>query len=88
MTSANRYTIGVIAAHLPTIIGGRYGLSSKDFDPPMAKAVFDELKKPEPKHGFTVGINDDVSNTSLPVDHNFDIETADTVRGFRAKILR
>src|SRR5262245_39633009 len=46
---------GMIAS-MPTIIGGRYGLSSKDFDPPMAKAVFDELKKAQPKHGFTVGI--------------------------------
>src|SRR4029453_6945021 len=50
------------------------------FRPSMVKAVFDELKKPEPKHGFTVGITDDVSNTSLPVDHSFDIETADTIR--------
>lgn len=65
---------------MPTIIGGRYGLSSKDFDPAMAKAVFDELKKPGPKHGFTVGIIDDVTHTSLPVDKNFDIETPDTVR--------
>src|SRR6266446_6828834 len=67
-------------ATMPTIVGGRYGLSSKDFDPATAKAVFDELKKPEPKHGFTVGITDDVSNTSLPVDRSFDIETPDTVR--------
>jgi pyruvate-ferredoxin/flavodoxin oxidoreductase len=65
---------------MPTIVGGRYGLSSKDFDPPMAKAVFDELNKPEPKHGFTVGITDDVSNTSLPVDRSFDIEAPETVR--------
>ena len=78
-TYACAMAAGKLAA-MPTIIGGRYGLSSKDFDPPMAKAVFDELKKPEPKHGFTVGITDDVSNTSLPVDHSFDIETADTVR--------
>ncbi len=78
-TYARAATAGKLAT-MPTIIGGRYGLSSKDFDPPMAKAVFDELKKPEPKHGFTVGITDDVSNTSLPVDHSFDIETADTVR--------
>ncbi len=67
-------------ATMPMIIGGRYGLSSKDFDPPMAKAVFDELKKPEPKHGFTVGITDDVSHTSLSVDHSFDIEPPETVR--------
>ena len=41
---------------LPLVIGGRYGLSSKDFSPSQAKAVFDELAKPEPKNGFTVGI--------------------------------
>ena len=56
------------------VIGGRYGLSSKEFTPAMAKAVFDELSKPEPKNHFTVGINDDVSNTSLSVDSSFSIE--------------
>ena len=56
------------------------GLSSKNFDPAMAKAVFDELKKPHPKHGFTVGINDDVSHTSLAVDSSFDIESPHDVR--------
>ncbi|OGK04650.1 MAG: pyruvate:ferredoxin (flavodoxin) oxidoreductase [Candidatus Raymondbacteria bacterium RIFOXYD12_FULL_49_13] len=59
----------------PVIIGGRYGLGSKEFTPGMAKAVFDELKKPEPKNHFTVGINDDVTNTSLPFDANLSIET-------------
>jgi len=78
-TYARAAAAGKIAM-MPAIIGGRYGLSSKDFDPPMAKAVFDELKKSEPKHGFTVGINDDVSNTSLNVDRSFDIEAPDTVR--------
>ena len=53
---------------MPVIVGGRYGLSSKDFDPAMAKTVFDELKKPAPKRGFTIGITDDVTHTSLPVD--------------------
>ena len=47
----------------------------------MAKAVFDELKKPQPKRGFTVGINDDVSHTSLTVDGGFDIEPPEVVRG-------
>jgi pyruvate-ferredoxin/flavodoxin oxidoreductase len=70
---------GIIAS-MPTIIGGRYGLSSKDFDPPMAKAVFDELKNAQPKHGFTVGITDDVSHTSLAVDRSFGIEAPETVR--------
>jgi pyruvate-ferredoxin/flavodoxin oxidoreductase len=64
----------------PKVIGGRYGLSSKDFSPSMAKAVFDELQKPEPKNGFTVGIIDDVSHTSLTFDPNFSIEPDDVVR--------
>jgi len=65
---------------MPKLIGGRYGLSSKDFDPAMAKAVLDELKKPHPKHGFTVGIDDGVSHTSLAVDSSFDIESPHDVR--------
>ncbi len=65
---------------MPMLIGGRYGLSSKDFDPAMAKAVFDELRKPVPKNGFTVGIVDDVSHSSLDVDSAFDIESPDVVR--------
>jgi pyruvate-ferredoxin/flavodoxin oxidoreductase len=64
----------------PVVIGGRYGLSSKEFDPAMAKAVFDELKKERPKNHFTVGIYDDISGTSLAVDPDFDIEPDDTVR--------
>ncbi len=54
-----------------TVIGGRYGLSSKEFTPPMAKAVFDELAKPSPKPRFTVGITDDVTHLSLSVDAGF-----------------
>ena len=65
---------------IPAIIGGRYDLSAKDFDPAMAKAVFDEQKRPSPRHRFTVGITDDVSNASLPVNHSFDIEAPETVR--------
>jgi pyruvate-ferredoxin/flavodoxin oxidoreductase len=64
----------------PSVIGGRYGLSSKEFTPAMVKAVFDELVKPEPKNHFTVGILDDVSHTSLDFDPDFDIEPAETVR--------
>jgi len=60
--------------YLPRIIGGRYGLSSKEFTPAMAKAVFDELKKDRPKSRFTVGINDDVSHTSLDYDADFNID--------------
>ena len=62
------------------VIGGRYGLSSKEFTPAMVKATLDELNKPEPKNHFTVGINDDVSHTSLAVDPSFSIEPEETVR--------
>lgn len=50
---------------MPVIIGGRYGLSSKEFNPAMVKGIYDELTKATPKNHFTIGINDDVSNTSL-----------------------
>jgi len=60
-------------------IGGRYGLSSKEFTPAMVKAVLDELSKAEPKNHFTVGINDDVAHTSLEVDASFQIEGEGTV---------
>jgi len=65
---------------LPRVIGGRYGLSSKEFTPAMVKAVFDELNKEKPKNHFTVGINDDVTNTSLQYDPEFSIEPSDGVR--------
>ena len=65
---------------IPKVVGGRYGLSSKEFTPAMVKAVFDELKKETPKNHFTVGINDDVTHTSLPYDQEFSIERDDVVR--------
>jgi pyruvate-ferredoxin/flavodoxin oxidoreductase len=65
---------------MPKVIGGRYGLASKNFSPAMAKAVFDELKKPEPKNGFTVGIDDDVTHTNLALDTAYSIEPDDVVR--------
>lgn len=64
----------------PLVIGGRYGLSSKEFTPAMVKAVFDELLAPRPKNHFTIGIHDDVSQTSLHYDPDFAIEDATTVR--------
>jgi pyruvate-ferredoxin/flavodoxin oxidoreductase len=64
----------------PRVIGGRYGLSSKEFTPAMAKAVFDELRKAEPKNHFTVGIHDDVTHTSLDYDPEFSTESPRTVR--------
>ncbi|MCH5237281.1 MAG: pyruvate:ferredoxin (flavodoxin) oxidoreductase, partial [Muribaculaceae bacterium] len=55
-----------------TLIGGRYGLSSKEFDPSMAKRVFDELKSENPKNGFTIGIDDDVTFTSLDIKEHIE----------------
>ena len=64
----------------PRIVGGRYGLASKEFTPAMARAIFDELDQIRPKNHFTVGIVDDVTNTSLDYDPSFSIEQPDTVR--------
>ncbi|HTI81153.1 MAG TPA: pyruvate:ferredoxin (flavodoxin) oxidoreductase [Acetobacteraceae bacterium] len=65
---------------MPLVVGGRYGLSSKDFNPSMAKTVFDNLAQPEPHNNFTVGIDDDVSGTSLAADASFRIEPNDVVQ--------
>ena len=65
---------------LPKLAGGRYGLSSKEFTPTMVKAVFDNLSAATPKHHFTIGIHDDVSNTSLPFDANFSTESDNVIR--------
>jgi pyruvate-ferredoxin/flavodoxin oxidoreductase len=77
--------LGENAGKLPcaaasVVIGGRYGLSSKEFTPAMVKGVFDELIKPAPKNHFTIGINDDVSHTSLDYDPEFSTEDPKTVR--------
>jgi pyruvate-ferredoxin/flavodoxin oxidoreductase len=64
---------------MPRILGGRYGLSSKEFTPAMVKAVFDNLAAPAPKNHFTIGINDDVSHSSLDWDPGFVTEAADVV---------
>jgi len=66
------------AGAAPLVIGGRYGLSSKEFTPAMVRAVFDNLAADEPKRGFTVGIDDDVSGTSLPVPADFRLERGET----------
>jgi pyruvate-ferredoxin/flavodoxin oxidoreductase len=65
---------------MPRVIGGRYGLSSKEFTAAMVKGVFDELKKDKPKNHFTIGINDDVTHTSLAYDPEFSTEGDDVVR--------
>jgi pyruvate-ferredoxin/flavodoxin oxidoreductase len=67
-------------ATAPRVIGGRYGLSSKEFTPAMVKAVYDELARRTPRNHFTIGIDDDVTHTSLAFDPAFSIERDDTVR--------
>ncbi|MBN1260162.1 MAG: pyruvate:ferredoxin (flavodoxin) oxidoreductase [Anaerolineae bacterium] len=62
------------------VISGRYGLSSKEFTPAMVKGIFDEMQKDAPKNHFTVGIVDDVTNTSIAYDPEFNIEASDVVR--------
>ncbi|MDX9703244.1 MAG: pyruvate:ferredoxin (flavodoxin) oxidoreductase [Candidatus Auribacterota bacterium] len=71
IVSFNRY---------PVVIGGRYGLGSKEFNPAMVKAVFDNLKSPEPKNHFTIGIKDDLTGCSLDYDPDFSIESDDVHR--------
>jgi len=66
---------------MPRVVGGRYGLSSKEFTPAMINGLFEEMKKDKPKNHFTVGIIDDVTNTSIDYDPNFSIEPDDVVRG-------
>ncbi len=68
-------------AKLPRIIGGRYGLSSKEFTPAMVKAIYDELKKDNPKNGFTIGINDDVTHLSLPYDACYKLDESEWRQG-------
>ncbi len=64
----------------PRILGGRYGLSSKEFTPAMVQGIFEEMKKPKPKNHFTIGIEDDVTHTSLTYDPEFSTENPRTVR--------
>ncbi len=80
VTSFSEFRTENANASSPRILGGRYGLSSKEFTPAMVLAVFDELKKAAPKNHFTVGIHDDVSHTSLEYDPSFSTESPDTVR--------
>jgi pyruvate-ferredoxin/flavodoxin oxidoreductase len=80
------YTDVVTALHeswqgdYPVIIGGRYGLSSKEFTPAHVKAIYDHLAQAKPKNHFTVGIHDDVTHTSLEYDPDFSIEADNVVR--------
>ncbi|WP_445735615.1 pyruvate:ferredoxin (flavodoxin) oxidoreductase [Mariniflexile sp.] len=77
-TLAEAYRLKKITG-FPNIIGGRYGLSSKEFTPGMVKGVFEELKKASPKNGFTIGIIDDVTHTSLNYDPTYDIIPEGTI---------
>lgn len=75
---------GVAAGQLaafPRVIGGRYGLSSKEFTPAMVISIFQELQQAQPKNHFTIGINDDVSHTSLEFDPDLSTEDPATIRG-------
>ncbi len=78
--SESRLSSDAASRTVPRVIGGRYGLASKEFTPAMAKATFDELKKSTPKNHFTVGIRDDVTHTSLEYDPEFSTEDPGTVR--------
>ena len=78
---SEKHLSGELEFFYPKIVGGRYGLSSKEFTPAMVKGVFDEAKKEIPKNHFTIGIKDDVTNTSLDYDPAFSIESPETFRG-------
>ncbi len=78
---SEKYMAGELPFAFPKIVGGRYGLSSKEFTPSMVKAVFDEIGKDKPKNHFTIGIIDDVTNTSLDYDPSFSVESPKTFRG-------
>jgi pyruvate-ferredoxin/flavodoxin oxidoreductase len=78
---SEKHINGELKFAYPKIVGGRYGLSSKEFTPAMVKGVFDDAKKEKPKNHFTIGIIDDVTNTSLDYDSEFSIESNETFRG-------
>ena len=78
-TLTQAFAAGEIAS-MPKIVGGRYGLSSKEFTPGMVKAVYDNGASANSINGFAVGITDDVNNTSLPFDDSIDTEPKDVVR--------
>ncbi len=78
---SEKYMNGELKFAFPKIVGGRYGLSSKEFTPAMIKAVFDNLNLEKPKNHFTVGIIEDVTNSSLEYDPEFSVEDPQTFRG-------
>ncbi len=78
---SEKHISGELGFNYPKITGGRYGLSSKEFTPAMIKTVYDEMKKDKPKNHFTIGIVEDVTNTSLDFDHSFSVEAPETFKG-------
>ena len=78
---SEKFVVGELKINYPKIVGGRYGLSSKEFTPAMVKAVFDNLSLDKPKNHFTVGIKEDVTNSSLDLDPGFSVEAEETFRG-------
>jgi pyruvate-ferredoxin/flavodoxin oxidoreductase len=78
---SEKYMSGDLKIQFPKVVGGRYGLSSKEFTPAMVKAVLDNLKEKKPKAHFTVGIKEDVTNSSLDFDPDFSVEAKETLRG-------
>jgi pyruvate-ferredoxin/flavodoxin oxidoreductase len=78
---SEKYVAGELKFSYPKIVGGRYGLSSKEFTPSMVKAVIDNLSNTKSKNHFTVGIKEDVTNSSLDFDPNFSVEEKETFRG-------
>ena len=78
---SEKYMNGELKIQFPKVVGGRYGLSSKEFTPAMVKAVFDNLNEKKPKAHFTVGIKEDVTNSSLDFDPGFSVEAKETFRG-------
>ncbi len=78
---SEKYVSGELPFSYPKIVGGRYGLSSKEFTPAMVKSIFDNAKNEKPKNHFTSGIKDDVTNTSIDYDEQFSVEDKETFRG-------
>ena len=75
-----KFNLDKLPFRLPKVIGGRYGLSSKEFTPAMVVSIFNELRKTKSKNHFTIGINDDVTGSSLEYDEKFNIEPKETIR--------
>jgi pyruvate-ferredoxin/flavodoxin oxidoreductase len=78
---SEKHVNGELPFSYPKIVGGRYGLSSKEFTPAMVKSIFDDAKNQKPKNHFTSGIKDDVTNTSIDFDEQFSVEDNETFKG-------